>query len=54
MIIYLKCGQWDINYIKIQKHGYFFCESESLTDKDFDGLIEKEDSFQLRQIRKIQ
>ncbi len=29
------------------KNGYLFLESDSLTDKDFDGLIEKEDSFQL-------
>ncbi len=34
------------------KNGYFFLESESLTDKDFDGLIEKEDSFQLADIVK--
>lgn len=42
---------WTLIILKY-RNGNYFLESESLTDKDFDGLIEKEDSFQLADVVK--
>jgi hypothetical protein len=40
-------NMWSIWILIILKYknGFFFLESDSLTDRDFDGLIESEDSF---------
>ena len=43
---------WTLIILKY-KNGFFFLESEALTDKDFDGLIEPGDSFQLADIVKF-
>jgi hypothetical protein len=49
--LYKMWSTWILIILKY-KNGFFFLESDSLTDKDFDGLIEPEDSFQLADIVK--
>ena len=37
---------WTLIILKY-KNGFYFLESESLTDNDFAGLMDKEDSYQV-------